>query len=457
MTSEKNKTMRKIWVIARREYQASIRSKAFLITMVLMPILMAGSLGLQLLFKKLEDVKDKHYAVLDRSGGQVANLLQLLAQEHNQHQIYKPDTHEQNSPRLLFDILPVELEDHDGIVRKRFEISQLIEHEKLDGLIEIGPQVLENRGDEQQSLEAVPENQSIRLQAKKPVPPSIRLWLEQALNLAIQRKRSSDAHIDPVAVQKIQQHVPVKYVALTQKTADGRLEDAKEKNQMAHFFLPALLIGLMFTVIMVGATPAMQGIVEEKIQRIAEVLLGSVRPFELMAGKLLGVIGVALTMTSVYLAGGYVVAIRYEVSELFTFPLIFWFFTYLVLALLIYGSIFIAVGAAANDIKDTQTLLTPIMLLATIPFFALGPIMQDPNGSVAIITSFIPFSTPMIMVARQSVPPGVPWWQSLLAIALVLATTFICVWSAGRIFRLGLLMQGKSPRMVDLVRWVLRG
>ena len=130
---------------------------------------------------------------------------------------------------------------------------------------------------------------------------------------------------------------------------------------------------------------------------------------------------------------------------------------FLVLAVLMYGSLFIAVGAAAGDIKETQTLLMPVMLLACLPLFALGPIMQDPNGTVAVACSFFPFATPMLMVARQSVPPGVPGWQPAVGIVLVLATTLACVWAAGRIFRVGILMQGKGVKFGDLVRWVFRG
>jgi ABC-2 type transport system permease protein len=97
------------------------------------------------------------------------------------------------------------------------------------------------------------------------------------------------------------------------------------------------------------------------------------------------------------------------------------------------------------------------MLFAALPLFALGPIMTDPNGKVAVACSAFPFATPMILVARESVPPGVPWWQMLAGIVLVLATTVLCVWAAGRIFRVGILMQGKGARFKDMVQWVLRG
>jgi ABC-2 type transport system permease protein len=201
----------------------------------------------------------------------------------------------------------------------------------------------------------------------------------------------------------------------------------------------------------------MQGVVEEKSQRIAEVLLGSVTPFQLMAGKLVGLIGVSMTMAIVYLVGGYVVADRYGMAAMFSVGLMVWFVVFQILALLIFGSLFISIGAAAADIKDTQTLLMPVMLIACLPFFAMPAVLQDPNGKIAVICSFFPFATPMMLVARQSVPPGVPVEQMILGIALVLLTTLFCIWAAGKIFRVGILMQGKGAKFKDLVRWVWKG
>src|SRR5262249_45715518 len=124
---------------------------------------------------------------------------------------------------------------------------------------------------------------------------------------------------------------------------------------------------------------------------------------------------------------------------------------------LIFGSIFIAIGAAAQDVKDTQTLLTPVMVIICLPLFLTVPILSDPHGKVAVAASLFPTSAPMILVARQRVPPGLPAWHLGVGAAIVLATTVFCVWTAGRIFRVGFLMQGKSAKLKDLVQWVIRG
>jgi ABC-2 type transport system permease protein len=257
--------------------------------------------------------------------------------------------------------------------------------------------------------------------------------------------------VSPDQVKEIVREVPVVSLGLS------RRHGATEQSRFAPVVVPIALMLLMFMVIMMTATPLMQGVVEEKMQRIAEVLLGSVRPFELMLGKLLGMTGVSLTITAVYLGGAYWAAVRYDFAEYVGGGLLAWFVIFQALAALMYGSLFIAIGAACTDMRETQNLLWPVMLLACLPLFLLGSVLQEPNSGVATGLSFFPFATPTLLIARQAVPPGVPGWQPPLGAALVLATTLACVWAAGRIFRVGLLMQGKGARPGELVKWVLRG
>jgi ABC-2 type transport system permease protein len=152
-----------------------------------------------------------------------------------------------------------------------------------------------------------------------------------------------------------------------------------------------------------------------------------------------------------------VVAASFKVLGLLSLDLIIWFFVFLVLAVFMYGSMFMAVGAAAGDMKETQALQMPIMIVFTLPMLLLGAVLRDPSGPIAQWGSFIPFSAPMLMMARMAGPSGVPWWQALAAAAGVVATTLICVWGAGRIFRVGLLLQGKGVKFADLMRWIVSG
>jgi ABC-2 type transport system permease protein len=449
--------VRKILVIAGREYRASVRTKAFVLTIVLMPVLMLGSIGLQVVFKRMEDTKEKKIAVVDRSpGGKIAVALKADEAFYNQFLTADPKTGNRSAPPIALEIVSPSAADADAVMRQRFELSQRVERDELDAVVEIGPDVFRLRTEPNPELAG--DGQAIRWQTKKPGEGMVGRWLDRRVNEAVQRERFAAVGYDADKVRGLQQPVPVRPKGLTRENkATGAIEDAADEKRLANFFLPGILIALMFMVIMVGATPAMQGIVEEKGQRIAEVLLGSVTPFELMAGKLLGMVGVSLTLAAVYFAGGYVVAARYGLTDLLSPALMIWFGVFLVLALLLYGSLFIAVGAAAADIKDTQALLTPLMVLACLPFFALGPIMSDPNGPIAVAGSFFPFGGPMILVARESVPPGVPPWQMAAGITITLATTALCVWAAGRIFRVGILMQGKGAKPSEILRWVIKG
>src|SRR5260370_37523649 len=102
--------------------------------------------------------------------------------------------------------------------------------------------------------------------------------------------------------------------------------------------------------------------------------------------------------------------------------------------------------------KETQNLIWPVMLLATMPMFVLGTVLQEPNSPVVAALSFFPFATPMLMIARLAIPPGIPLWQPLVGTALGMATALLCVWAARRNFRVRLLMQGKGARLCDIAR-----
>jgi ABC-type Na+ efflux pump permease subunit len=209
--------------------------------------------------------------------------------------------------------------------------------------------------------------------------------------------------------------------------------------------------------VIVGASPMTANVIEEKQLRIAEVLLGSVRPFELMMGKLLGGVGVALTLATIYFGGAYYVALKQGMAHYVTNGTIVSFLFFTVVGVMMYGSMFVAAGAAVTNIKEAQTMIMPVMLLVVLPMFLIGPLIQDPNGKLATIASFFPFSAPMVMTARLAIPPGVPVWQALISAIVALATTFAIVWAAGRIFRVGILMQGQGANFAELARWIVRG
>jgi ABC-2 type transport system permease protein len=214
---------------------------------------------------------------------------------------------------------------------------------------------------------------------------------------------------------------------------------------------------LMFIIVMSTASPLLNSVMEEKMTRISEVMLGSVSPFELMAGKLLGVVFVSILLSSVYLGGAWGFAAYKGYGDAVTVAQIAWFFVYLVMAILIYGSLFIAIGAAASDLKDAQALMTPGMVLFMTPMFLWMPILKAPGSTLAIVASLIPFATPLLMTLRLALSPAPALWQILLGFVLALACTAFFVWAGGRVFRVGILMQGKSATFAEMWRWIRAG
>jgi ABC-2 type transport system permease protein len=442
--------MRKVLVIAAREYNAAVRTKAFVISLLIMPLLMGGSILMQWLLRDFRDLKDKKFAVIDRTpGARLYPAIEAAVREYEKG-VVDPRTNKQVKPHFV--VGPVE--PSEPIQELRAQLSERVRKGELFGFLEIGPEVLApgplpqppggGRGD---------DPHAVRYQSDRPTNQDFPHLVGQVLAERVPQERVKDYRlsVSPEQVRQVVREVPVVSLGLS------RRHGGNEQSPFAPVVVPIALMLLMFMVIMMTATPLMQGVVEEKMQRIAEVLLGSVRPFELMLGKLLGMTGVSLTVTAVYLGGAYWAAHRYQFAEYVGGGLLAWFVVFQALAALMYGSLFIAIGAACTDMRETQNLLWPVMLLACLPLFLLGSVLQEPNSGVATGLSFFPFATPTLMIARQAVPPGVPGWQPPLGAALVLATTLACVWAAGRIFRVGLLLQGKGARPAELVKWVLRG
>jgi ABC-2 type transport system permease protein len=447
--------MRKMLVVAVREYLAAVRTKSFLVTLVVLPILMSGSVLFQWLFRDYHDTTTKKFAVIDRTdGARLYPAIEKTVREYNET-IIDPATHKPILPRFDLELISPSANTPQAVAAQRLKLSQRVRKGELFGFLDIAAEVLEvGHG------KTGKQEHAVRYQSNRPSNREFPLLIESPLLSAIQGARmdSSGVKVPRELIHEILRPAPVETMGLTSHNPKtDAIEDAAFESGFAPMAVSIGFVLLMFLVLMMTATPLMQGVVEEKMQRIAEVLLASVNPFELMLGKLLGMTAVSLTISAVYLGSAYWAAWQYGWIEHIPADLLAWFLVFQTVAALMYGSLFIAVGAACTDMKETQNLLWPVMLLAILPMFLLGSVLQEPNSTVAVSLSFFPFATPMLMILRQSVPPGVPSWQPILGIGLVMLTTLLCVWAAGRIFRVGILMQGKGAKLDDMMRWLIHG
>jgi ABC-2 type transport system permease protein len=472
--------MRKTLTVAAREYNATVRTKAFIVSLVLMPVMMGGSILVQFALKDQVDTKERRFAVIDRTeGGTLYDALEARAKLRNDKEIFDPETGKQVKPAFTLERVQPSANTPDAVLQQRYELSERIRKKDLFGFLEIGHDVFdaqavvaafavnreklpkESKGDDLASIPTfsfLPDRLVLRYQSNSPMYGSFHNWATQKLTEAILLRRTKDSDIDLQKLTAAVTPVPMLNKGLTRLSPrTGQIEDGRDVNFLASFFAPFALIMMMFMIIMAGASPLMQGVLEEKMNRISEVLLGSVTPFQLMMGKLLGMVGVAITLATVYLTGAYWAASHYGFLDYVSAEVLVWFLVYQTLAVLMYGSIFIAVGAASTDAKESQSLLMPVMLVICLPLFVLTNVIREPDGALATGMSYFPPSTPMLMIARLSIPPGIPWWEPYLGVLVVLAMTLLCVWAASRIFRIGILMQGKGARFGELVKWVFHG
>jgi ABC-2 type transport system permease protein len=244
---------------------------------------------------------------------------------------------------------------------------------------------------------------------------------------------------------------------LAERDAGGAVGyEADQASEVAGILVPLALMMIMLIVVMTAAGPMTTNILEEKQQRIPEVILSSVSPFQFMLGKLLGSAGVALTLAAVYLGGAVGVAWRYDMLGYVSPGTIAWFVVFCALGVLMYGALFTLAGSAVTNVKEAQAMLAPAMLLVMLPMFLLGVMLKYPSGALARSLSYFPLTSPTVTVMRMAVPPGLATWELVLAALLTLAGTLVVVWAAGRVFRIGMLTTSRPAAIAEALRWIIR-
>lgn len=212
----------------------------------------------------------------------------------------------------------------------------------------------------------------------------------------------------------------------------------------------------------------MQGVMEEKTNRIIEIMVSSVKPFDLMMGKLIGIGAVGLTQfglwgiliagaalfgTTLFAgAGGTIEMIFTLLSSSNVLMLCLYFILFFIGGYLIYASLFAAIGAIVNSQEDTQQYMMPITVLILFAFYAGFYSSQNPDGPLAFWASLFPFTSPIVMMTR--LPYDVPWWQLILSIGLLAVTVILIIQFVAKIYRVGILMYGKKPTYKEIVKWL---
>jgi ABC-type Na+ efflux pump permease subunit len=220
------------------------------------------------------------------------------------------------------------------------------------------------------------------------------------------------------------------------------------------FIVPIVFMSLLIIGVMFAGQGMLTTTVEEKSNRVIEVLLSAVSPVELMGGKLLGHMGISLLAMSLYLGMGLTVLAAFSLFGELDLLLIVYLLIFFFIAFFTIGSLMMAIGAAVNDMREAQSLMMPLMFVMIVPWILWMPIVRDPSSTLAVIVSFVPplNSFGMLLRVASSTPP--PAWQVWLSIAIGAAGAYGSLWVAAKVFRVGLLMFGKPPDLKTLIRWV---
>lgn len=407
-------------IIVSREYLERVKRKSFIITTILMPLFMLGLMVVPALIAMVSSPDEQRIAVIDNSGLLAARL--------------------QNSSEVSFTAVDMDLDAAKA-------------DEQYYGVLEIGSDVVDNPSD-------------VRLYTHGPASMMVEQFISGQLESGIESIRFGRYNIDNL--EQILNSVQAKVALSTM-----RIDKADEETSSGLSYGMGLAMAfILYMIILMYGQMVMTSIIEEKNNRVLEIVVSSVKPSVLMAGKIVGVGLVALTQILIWAA----IVLSFTVwampaiigslagvdsdfagvlSQLGDAGYVAMLFVYMILFLvggyLFYSSIYAAIGSAVDNIQDASQLQMVAVLPIIIGFVLAPSVINNPSSGAAFWGSMVPFTSPMVMMAR--IPFGIPLWEILVSLVLLYASSVALIWLAAKIYRVGIFMYGKKPTFSELLRW----
>lgn len=439
--------MSNTFIIIQREFNERVRKKSFIITTLLMPVLMIGLMVAPALIMEYSTGDEKRIAVIDESGIIASKL-------HSDKELLFESTD------LSLDEARKELTDHYAVLC-------------------IGSDVLAN-----------PSNVKFYVNSSSSI--AVEGNISNQLERIIENEKLKNYNIDNL--KQILDEVKTSVSMQTFRNDKSQEEETEALSSIAAMAIGYVLGFILYMFLLIYGAMVMQSVIEEKNSRVLEVMVSSVRPFELMMGKILGIASVAVVQIMIWgvLIGGVGAAVLPHlmpdqmavgieaiqegapqaadlaatadldpevmqvmatvtdagyVTKIFVCLLLFVLGGYL-----LYSAMFAAVGSAVDSVQDAQQLQTPIMIPIILALFMMLAVIRDPNSQLAFWFSMIPFTSPVVMIAR--IPYDIPMWEIVLSLVILYASFIGMVWVAAKIYRVGIFMYGKKPNFKELWKWV---
>jgi ABC-2 type transport system permease protein len=434
--------MHKLWAVIRREFQARVQTKAFVISTVLGPLLMAFVTILPVLLNNRE-TRPKHVIVIDAASGQFGLKLERALSD------VKRDSSPTGKKRYIVSrvvALGRLTEVRDSLVRLTGLAKDTVH--QIDGLLIATDSALESG--------------RVQYLGANVGSPSEMGSLSNLVEQPIMIERLERRGVDPVLVREAQGPIDLE----TNKITEGHLTG--ESGDSSFVLAYAMSFLLYFTLLIYGVQ-VMTSVIEEKSNRIMEVLASSLSPFQLMAGKVIGVGAVGLLQLGIWVGtAAYLSANAVMITGLFHMPpesaahmplpaigldLLFVFLAFFLVGFFLFAAAYAAVGAMCNTIQEAQQASSVLMLLVLTAFISMFSLLNDPNGTLAKVMSMIPFFAPIVMPVRYSLTSISPL-EVLTSFGITFLGMLAVAWLAGRIYRVGILMYGKKPSLRELLHWV---
>lgn len=422
----------KIWIVTQREFATRVKKKSFIIMTLLMPFLMSALMFLPLLLSLIESSDKKTVAVVDQTGLYQAEF------KSNDKYLFVPT--EKMTPQMRSDSTDVA------------------------AVLLITADLSEKPG-------------SAALYSQEEIPSDLSDLVNSTLTDVVQRQKFAKYNIPELdaIIDDVQTPVEVEKIRWT---------DEGERQSMSDFLsgVGMLLTFVIYMFVMAYGAMVLQSVSEEKSNRIVELMVSSVKPFQLMMGKIIGIglVGVfqvliwAVIIASVMAIGGTMTGVAMFgsgdmtamqgadmdagmkifaiISQLPLLEIISLFVLYFVGGYLLYASILAALGASVNDQQDTGQMMMPVMIVMVFAFYVGFYSSMNPDGPMAFWCSFVPFTSPIVMMVR--IPFGVPLYQEIISVALLYATAIALTYLGSRIYRIGILMYGKKPSFKEILKWL---
>lgn len=429
--------MHNIFLIAKREYQERVRTRAFLIMTFFIPALMFGVTVLPAMLMTRGGNETKRMVVVAADRDTAEMIRSRIEQEQGQED-KKPNQQLTNKRGLPPTHFTVEVSTN-ATPEGRTELIQKVNQKQLDGFLWATPDAIAAR-----KLDFVTRDTSSFIENSilgQTVSDALR---RQALKSKGLKEEEIESALEPVDVE------PVSPLG------------ANAPNPQTMFYATLGMVMVMYMTVLLYGINVMRSILEEKTSRIMEVMLSTASAKEMMAGKILGVGAVGLTQVGIWAAAaavygaGPAIAARGLLKNVVTPSLLIYFGVFFLLGYVLYSTLCAAIGSMVNSEQEAQQMQFLVMMPMILSVIFIINIFTHPNSPIAVFGSLFPFTAPLVMFSRiamqMTAPP--PFWQIGLSIVLMIATIYAMVWLCGRIYRVGILMYGKKPTLPEIVKWI---